>query len=128
MENADHLAITIKHNQNVRRGEYAKRIAEADNPSEMITTLLTELIKTLRYKCIQEMERDLVLEYTILEDLSIVNYGKLRQMGLALSIVRKINEEARDLVYYGSLYYHTDIVGLHKLTVRVKTKKEWWRF
>ena len=92
---ADKLNINVRYEVTLRRCAYAQTIKDADNPSEKITELLTQLITDTRARCIKEMEHDCVLTYTVVEDFSIVNYSKLRQMGLALAIVRKLNKEAK---------------------------------
>ena len=125
---ADKLNINVRYEVTLRRCAYAQTIKDADNPSEKITELLTQLITDTRARCIKEMEHDCVLTYTVVEDFSIVNYSKLRQMGLALAIVRKLNKEAKRFTPVGGVYYHTDVVGLHKITVSVKTKRKWWFF
>lgn len=115
-----------KKDEQVRK--LASRIKNAEDPSKEITTCITELVVCAYKQCVAEMEHDKVLEYTINMSVKVVDYSLLRQMAVALAVVKKITKSNRSRCHYGDPYYKVYLVGLSKLTVKVKIKKRFGLF
>ena len=124
MTTAAELDQQIREIAKKRKAELAVSV-DLRKDKDAITSALMTVLFNARSKCIKEMCNDLVLSYTITEDFSVVDYGKLRQMGLALGIVKQFNKEERAKVQYGEYYFHTEIIGLSKLTVHIVRKRKW---
>ena len=128
MTGAKQLYTTVTNMQNLQLTECACRIKNSTNPSGMITTCIEEAVTNAYHRCVEEMEHDLVLEYTMHVSVKVVNYSLLRQMGAALAVVKTINRINRKSCDYGEPYYKVYLVGLSKITVKVKIKKRFGLF
>lgn len=104
------------------------RIKNAKNPSDEITNCIRDLVHDAYQRCVEEMYHDKVLEYSLNVSLRAVNYSLLKQMGAALAVVKEINEHNRICCNYGEPYFKMYLVGLSKVTVRVKIKKRFGIF
>ena len=119
---AKELYKVVKDQQESQVKNMATRIKNSKNPSSEITACIEKVVRDAYNRCIQEMECDKVLEYTIGVSLRVVNYSLLRQMGAVLAVVKKINKGNRSSCQYGDPYYKTYVVGLSKVTVKVVIK------
>lgn len=119
---AKELYKVVKDQQESQVKNMATRIKNSKNPSSEITACIEKVVRDAYNRCIQEMECDKVLEYTIGVSLRVVNYSLLRQMGAVLAVVKEINKENRSSCQYGDPYYKTYVVGLSKVTVKVVIK------
>ena len=124
MTTASELNQKIRDMANNRKKYLSESIANAGNSKDVVYTALYNLLSNARERCIGEMCNDLVTTYTLLEDFSVVDYGKLRQMGMALGIIKEFNKAERAKVQYGEFYFYTYLVGLSKFTVLLKRKKK----
>ena len=124
MTTASELDRKIRDMARNRKKYLAESIANTENGQDVVYTALYNLLSNARNRCISEMCNDLVTTYILIEDFSVVNYGKLRQMGMALGIIKEFNKEERSKVQYGEFYFCTHIVGLSKLCVYLKRKKK----
>ena len=104
------------------------RIKNAKNPSYEITRCIHDLVHDAYRRCVEEMYHDKVLEYSLNVSLRVVDYSLLRQMGAALAIVKRINKSNRSECNYGEPYYKMYLVGLSKVTVKVKIKRRFGIF
>lgn len=119
---AKELYKVVKDQQESQVKNMATRIKNSKNPSSEITACIEKVVRDAYNRCIQEMECDKVLEYTIGVSLRVVNYSLLRQMGAVLAVVKEINKGNRSSCQYGDPYYKTYVVGLSKVTVKVVIK------
>lgn len=119
---AKELYKVVKDQQESQVKNMAIRIKNSKNPSNEITACIEEVVRDAYNRCVQEMECDKVLEYTIGVSLRVVNYSLLRQMGAVLAVVKEINKKNRSSCQYGDPYYKTYVVGLSKITVKVVIK------
>lgn len=106
----------------------AIRIKNAKNPSVEITHCIDDLVRKAYQRCVEEMEHDKVLEYSINISLKVVDYSLLKQMGVALTVIKNINKVNRNACNYGEPYYKASIVGLSKISVKVTIKKRFGLF
>lgn len=125
---AKQLYETVMNSKDHQVKKLQYRIKNAENPSEAITRCIEELVRGSYHRCIQEMEHDKVLEYTVFTSLKVVDYSVLRQMGAALAVVKEINRHNRSCCEYGEPYFKMYLVGLSKVTVRVKIKRRFGIF
>ena len=119
---ANELYKVLQDQQESQVKNKATRITNSKNPSNEITACIEKVVRDAYNRCIQEMECDKVLEYTIGVSLRVVNYSLLRQMGAVLAVVKEINKGNRSSCQYGDPYYKTYVVGLSKVTVKVVIK------
>ena len=125
---AKQLYETVMNSKDHQVKKLLYRIKNAENPSEAITRCIEELVRGSYHRCIQEMEHDKVLEYTVFTSIKVVDYSVLRQMGAALAVVKEINRHNRSCCEYGEPYFKMYLVGLSKVTVKVKIKRRFGIF
>ncbi len=125
---AKELYDLVKDQQELQVKNLSTRIKNAKDPSAEITKCISFLVNEAYCKCVTEMEHDRVLEYSVDTSLKVVDYSLLRQMGAALAIVKRINKSNRSECNYGEPYYKMYLVGLSKVTVKVKIKRRFGIF
>lgn len=126
--NAKQLYDLVYQRQEEQLKNMSIRIKNAKNPSYEITRCIHDLVHDAYRRCVEEMYHDKVLEYSLNVSLRVVDYSLLRQMGAALAIVKRINKSNRSECNYGEPYYKMYLVGLSKVTVKVKIKRRFGIF
>ena len=106
--------------------EYVEQ--EKENLKQIIQGKIDNKANYAIERCIEEMYHDKVLEYSLNVSLRVVNYSLLKQMGAALGVVEEINKHNRDCCNYGEPYFKMYLVGLSKVTVKVKIKRRFGIF